>query len=152
MVTRVSLWLLVLPAVLSCVAASGGDEPHKAKAVEAELKRLEGRWRIVAAEQGGGVVASNDVVVFAGLRCTITNPATKLVLENTIALDPSRTPRQIDVTNTTTKETWVGIYELKGDRLRAVFQGGKGGRRPTGFRTAKGSQEVMYTYERVRPK
>jgi uncharacterized protein (TIGR03067 family) len=151
MMSRRSLWMLVLPAVLSCAVASSGDEPQKAKAVEAELKRLDGEWRIVAAEQGGAVTESNDLVVFSGLKCTVTNPETKIVLENTITIDPYKTPKQIGVTNTKTKQTWVGIYELKGNQLRAVFQGEKDGKRPTEFKTKKGSQEVMYTYERVKP-
>jgi uncharacterized protein (TIGR03067 family) len=144
--------MLVLPAVLSWIAASGGAGPQEAKAVEAELERLEGQWRIVAAERGGEVAPSSDLVVFSGRKCTITNPTTKVVLENTIMLDPSKTPKQIDVTNTKTKEMWLGIYELKGKRLRAAFQGRQGGKRPAGFRTTKASQEVMKPYERVKPK
>jgi uncharacterized protein (TIGR03067 family) len=153
MVKRLFLRMLVLAAMLSCAAAaSAGDESEKAKAVGQELKRLEGEWRIVAAEQGGEAVASKDRVVFSGRKCTVTNPETKDVFANTITIDPSKTPRQIEVTNTKTKQTWVGIYELKGDRLRAVFQGEKDGKRPTEFNTKKGSLEVMYTYERVKPK
>jgi uncharacterized protein (TIGR03067 family) len=152
MVKHLSVWMLVLPAALSCVALSDGDEPQQARAVETELKRLAGEWRIVAAEQSGEAAESSGVVVFSGLKCTITDPTTSLVLDNTITIDPSKTPKQIGMTNTKTKQTWVGIYELKGDQLRAVFQGEKGGKRPTEFKTEKGSQEVMYTYERVKPK
>jgi uncharacterized protein (TIGR03067 family) len=144
--------MLVLPAGPFWAAASGGGAPRKARAVEAELKRLAGEWRVVTAEQGGEAVEANGGVVFSGRKCTITISPTKLVLENTITLDPSRTPRQIDVTNTRTGQTWLGIYELKGDRLRAVFQGEKGGKRPTAFKTREGSQEVMYTYQRVQAK
>jgi uncharacterized protein (TIGR03067 family) len=148
MVKRLLMMLLLLS--LSGAAALGGDDPQKA--MEAELKRLEGEWQIVAAEQGGMAVASRDRVVFAGRKCTITSPKAKIVLENTITIDPAKTPRHIDVTNTMTREKWLGIYELKGDQLKAVFQGDKDGQRPTEFKTRKGSLEVMYTYERVKPK
>ncbi len=144
--------MLVPPALLSAVAPTGGVETQKAKAVAGELKRLQGEWRIVAAELGGEAVESNDLVMFSGIKCTITNPRTKTVLQNTFTIDPSKTPKHLGLTNTQTKEAWVGIYELKGDRLRAVFQGQKGGKRPTEFKTRKGSLEVMYTYKRVKPK
>src|SRR6516164_3145025 len=109
-------WMLVLLAMLSWVTTAGAVETEKARAVKAELRHLKGEWRIVAAEQGGKAVESNDLVVFSGRKCTITNPRTKIVLENTITIDPSKTPKQIEVTNTKTKETWIGIYELKGDQ------------------------------------
>jgi uncharacterized protein (TIGR03067 family) len=147
---RVLPVLAAVATALGFLGASAGEEPDKA--VEAELKRLDGEWKIIAAEQGGAAVESNDVVVFSGRKCTVTNPGTKIVLESTISIDPSKTPKRIEVTNTATKEVWAGIYELKGDTLRAVFQGEKGGERPTEFKTKKGSLEVMYTYERVKPK
>jgi uncharacterized protein (TIGR03067 family) len=151
MMNRLLFWILFPAVVLSCLARSKSDDPKKANVVEAELKRFSGEWRIVAAELGGEAAESKDLVAFSGLKCTITNPITKVKLENTITIDPLKTPKQIAVTNIKTKETWVGIYELKGDQLRAVFQGQKGGKRPAEFKTRKGSQEVMYSYERIMP-
>jgi uncharacterized protein (TIGR03067 family) len=152
MVNPLLTWMLAHPALLVCVTPAAAVETEKAKAVKAELRSLKGEWRIIAAEMGGKAVESNDLVVFSSRKCTITNPKTKIVLENAFTIDPSKTPKQIGVTNTKTNETWVGIYELKGDRLRAVFQGNKGGKRPTEFKTRKGSLEVMYTYKRIKPK
>jgi uncharacterized protein (TIGR03067 family) len=134
--------------VVSFCGALLGDEPSKA--VKEELKRLEGEWKIVAAEQGGKAVKSNDLVVFSGGKCTVTNPAIKIVLEYTVSIDPSKTPKRIEVTNTKTKEVWVGIYELEGDKLRCLFYG-KDAKAPTEFKTQEGGLEVMYTYERVKP-
>ncbi|MBV9123733.1 MAG: TIGR03067 domain-containing protein [Planctomycetes bacterium] len=113
---------------------------------------MEGKWRIVAAEQGGRKVDSPDLVVFSGDQCILKNPGLP-DLESTFTLDPSKNPKWIDVTGpkATGGVTWLGIYELKGDTLRAVFQGDKNGNRPTEFRTKKGSLEVMYTYKRVLP-
>ncbi len=147
---RVLTILLVVATAVGFIGVAAGEEPDKA--VVEELKRLEGEWRIVAAEQGGDVVACSDLVVFSGRKCTVTNPSAKIVLENTISLDPSKATKRIEVTNDKTKEAWVGIYELKGDTLRALFYGGKDAKPPTEFKTKKGSLEVMYTYERVKPK
>jgi uncharacterized protein (TIGR03067 family) len=143
--------LVVIVAALACLGASTGQKPDKA--VEAELKLLDGEWKVIAAEMGGEPCECNDQVVFSGGKCTVTNPATKIVLENTIALDPSKMPKRMVVTNTQTKEVWVGIYELKEGKLRALFYGGKDApKAPTGFKTEKGSLQVMYTCERVKPK
>jgi uncharacterized protein (TIGR03067 family) len=139
-------------AVLLVAGAAGGQEPKKDKAVEAELKRLEGKWRIVAGERDGTSFDSETLVEFIGNRCTLTDPEIKLVVENTIVLDPTKTPKWIDVTNTTTKITHRGIYRLEGGKLQAVFPFDKDGKRPAKFKTTKGSGEVMYTYERVKPK
>jgi uncharacterized protein (TIGR03067 family) len=146
------VWVLVVPSMLVCGIAAGDDDSKKAKAVEGELKRLDGEWRIIAAELGGERLKSNDLVVFSGQKCTITNTETKIVFDNTITIDPTKSPKQIEVTNTKTKATWVGIYELDGDKLKAVFQGDKDAKRPTEFKTNPGSQEIMYTYERVKSK
>jgi uncharacterized protein (TIGR03067 family) len=130
--------------------AIAGDGPEKA--VAEELKRLDGEWKIVAAEQGGETIGANDIVGFAGQKCTVTNPATKIVFENTITVDPSKKPKRIELTNVKTKEVWAGIYELEGDKLRCLFYGGKDAKAPTEFKTTQGKPEVMYTYERVKHK
>jgi uncharacterized protein (TIGR03067 family) len=142
--------LFVCATTCGLVGPSSGAPPEKA--VAEELKRLDGDWKIVAAEQGGAAVESGDLVTFSGGKCTVTNPATKIVLENTFSIDPSQTPKRIEVTNTKTQKTWAGIYELNGDTLRCLFYGGKDAQVPTEFKTAKGGPEVMYTYERVKTK
>ena len=142
--------LFAFAAMCGLVGTTAGAAPEKAVAVE--LKKLDGDWKIVAAEQGGAAVESSDLVTFSGGKCTVTNPATKIVLENTFSIDPYKTPKRIEVTNTKTKQTWVGIYELNGDKLRCLFYGGKDAQTPTAFKTREGGLEVMFTYERVKPK
>src|SRR5262249_52116036 len=85
-------------------APAGGKEADGA--VKAELKRLEGEWRIVAGEQGGRAFEPDDVVVFSGEKSTITNRTTKVVTENTFTIDPAREPKWMDVTNVKTGQTW----------------------------------------------
>ena len=148
--------LLVLIGI-GLVSTSVAVDPPKEDAAAAGLKKLEGTWIVTRTEQGGRVLekdeAGSNLVTFTGTKCTIISNlggGQKLTLENTITLDPSRDPKWMDVTAVKPKQTWKGIYELKGDTLKAVFQGNKDGPRPTEFRTRPGSAEVMYTYRRVR--
>ena len=131
-------------------SASGRDEAKPDKAMEAEHKKLDGEWKIAAAEAGGQKIESKSTAVFAGAKCTLIDPGFPAVA-NTIVLDPTKEPKWIDLTNPATKTTFLGIYELKGDSLIATFQAEKDGR-PTQFKTKKASAGVMYTYERVKQK
>jgi uncharacterized protein (TIGR03067 family) len=125
--------------------------------VKGELKRLEGTWRAVAAEMGGKKMdrdpRQTDLAVFRGDRNTliVRSPGWEVKFENTFAIDPTKDPKWIDVTRITDKQSWRGIYELKGDTLRMVFTAAPGGARPAAFKTREGSQEVLFTYQRVRP-
>jgi uncharacterized protein (TIGR03067 family) len=135
--------------VALCVGVSCGDEPNKA--VQEELKLLEGEWRIVATEvDGKAIETAKTVVTFASGKCTISVPGSGIpAIETTIAIAPTQEPKWMDVTNAN-KVTQKGIYELKGDTLKAVFRIDEKRDRPTEFKSTKGT--VLYTYERVKPK
>ena len=145
---------LIAVGFVSVVGVWGKESPKKDDAVKDELKRLEGAWRVVAVELGGKEIDreeigdGNNLLVFSGTKCsTVTG---KRTIECTFTIDPTKTPRWIDVTRTSDKITWPGIYELKGDTLK-VFQGPPGGKRPTEFKTKEGTQQVIHTHERVKP-
>jgi uncharacterized protein (TIGR03067 family) len=145
---RLRLFPCVIAAVL-CGGSSFGGEPPKA--VTDELKLLEGEWKIVAAEADGKPVESKAVVKFtADGKCTISTPGAQTI-ETTFTLDPTKEPKWMDVLDAVRKTPQKGIYELKGDKLRAVVQADPKGDRPTEFSTKK-KGEVMFTYERVKPK
>jgi len=146
MVTRRLLCVMV---VWLCVGTSSGDEPDKA--AKEELKQLTGEWKIVAAEADGKPVESKAVVTFtADGKCTIATPGATTI-ETTFTIDPTKEPKHMDALDAVRKTTHKGIYELKGDKLKAVFQPDANGERPTEFATKK-KGEVMFTYERVKPK
>jgi uncharacterized protein (TIGR03067 family) len=142
----------LLPCVLTvslCAGALSGDEPSKA--VKEELKLLAGEWKIVAAEADGKPVSSRAVVTFTtDGKCTIVTPGATTI-ETTFTIDPTKEPKHMDALDAVRKTTHKGIYELKGDKLKAVFQPDANGERPTEFATKK-KGEVMFTYERVKPK
>lgn len=147
----VSALFLVVATALSVLGTSSGMEPDKA--VTDELKKLEGEWKIVGGEQGGKAIdVKGGALVLKDGKSTVKTPNPKIVFENTFTIDPSKSPKWMDVSNVKTKQNWEGIYELKGDKLRAVFPAGKDGKRPTEFKTKKGSSDVMFIYERVKKK
>jgi uncharacterized protein (TIGR03067 family) len=107
--------------------------------------------RIVAAEADGQPVESKAIATFtADGKCTIATPGSTTI-ETTFTIDPTKEPKHLDMTDAAGKTPHKGIYELKGDKLRAVVQTDATGERPTEFATKK-KGEVMFTYERVIPK
>ena len=144
----------LLPCVMAvslCAGTSPGDEPSKA--VKEELKLLAGEWKIVAAEADGKPIESKGIVTFtADGKCTISSQRSGIPdIETTFTIDPTKEPKHLDVLDAVRKTPHKGIYELKGDKLRAVFQPDANGERPTEFATKK-KGEVMFTYERVKTK
>ena len=151
---KARLLLLALACVIAVCDRAGiaGDAPKAGNEVREEMKRLEGEWKVVAAEMDGAAVESKTVVKFAGGKCILTESDPGLpTLELAVVLDPGKEPKWMDVTNLL-KKTHRGIYELKGDTLKAVFRPDEKGERPTEFKTKKGSGLIMYTYERVKAK
>jgi RNA polymerase sigma factor (sigma-70 family) len=129
-----------------------GEKPAVRPAEDAgkdDLKKLQGTWRLVAAEEGGKAVPPQNFGrdthwVFDGTKATFTSG--KRVLTGTVTLDPAKDPRWIDLT---VGKDFVlrGIYELKGDTLRLSLPPA-GAERPTEFRTREGTQQALATYER----
>lgn len=130
----------------------GQDTPKKGDAVKEEMKQLEGTWRAVAVELGGKEMDRQDIadyrLVFSGTECSIVSGYR--VIRCTFTIDPSKTSKWIDVTLTANKVTWPGIYELKDGTLKVCLDT-TGGKRPTEFKTKDGTQQVLRTYERVKP-
>jgi uncharacterized protein (TIGR03067 family) len=136
------------------VGVMGQETPKKDDAVREDLKRLEGTWRVVAVELAGKEIDLEEIgdgqnlLVFSGTKCsTVTG---KRTIECTFTIDPTKSPKWIDVTRTSDKVAWPGIYELKGDTLK-VFQGTPGGKRPAEFKTKEGTRQVIHTHKRVQP-
>jgi uncharacterized protein (TIGR03067 family) len=144
---------LIALGIVSGAGVLGQETPKKADPVKEDLKHLEGTWRAVAVELGGKEmdreeIGPNNLLVFSGTNCsTVTG---KRTIECTFTINPSMSPKWIDVTRTADKVTWPGIYELKDGTLK-VFLGTPGGKRPTEFKTKERTQQVIHTHERVKP-
>ena len=134
------------------VVESSELAPKENDAVNEEMQQLEGTWSIVALEVGGKAMDPLDLtdsrLVFEGNRCDLVSGKRRIGC--TFTVDPGKTPKWIDVTRTTDKVSWPGIYELKDGNLK-VFLDTTGGKRPTEFKTKDGTKQVIRTYMRIKP-
>ncbi len=112
------------------------------------MKKLEGTWLLVSAEEDGNKVADDAVkakVVISGDRMTV-NVGRKSEAEFPITLDPSKKPKTMDIAPADRNNKALVIYELDGDTLRICS--GLKGQRPTEFTGKFGSDCGLYVYKR----
>ncbi len=107
------------PLILLCgllLGAGGADD-----AAKAELKKLEGTWKVVSLEVAGKPVPAAQwkgaQLVFQGGRLTMMGKTMP------VKVDPTKKPRAIDLTITRGEETidWKCIYSLEGDTLKFLM-------------------------------
>src|SRR5262249_10464273 len=101
-------------------------------------------WDVVSLEMGGEfrpVVPGVADAVFAGDRVTL-DINTDNKGEGAFTLDPTRDPKEIDVTPANGAGRKLGIYRLEGDRL-TLRLGAAGARRPKRFETGDTSTAVV---------
>jgi uncharacterized protein (TIGR03067 family) len=161
-----------LGLVLILVPFSGlavfSDEPAPAPqpANAKELEQLRGDWALVKRTLPNGTVCRYRVVKPIGSDENLTFDGWKVVteytycdptdtLEESLRLDPTRTPKWIDLTVLDASfpvgklkgRTRLGVYEVDGDRLR-LSVGGYDTKRPAGFEPHKGYE--VSEYKRIR--
>jgi uncharacterized protein (TIGR03067 family) len=126
----------VMRFVLFAAALSAGALAAQDKADDAR-KAFQGTWTIVDTRKGDPKdkePVTARTVVFDGGKYRIKVGDT-VVEEGTFTVDPSKSPKHIDVAATAGMDKgmkWQGIYELDGDTLRAVV-GPTDKARPTKF-------------------
>jgi RNA polymerase sigma-70 factor (ECF subfamily) len=129
-----------------------GFDPGKNQqdAASLAMKELEGTWRVVSVEIGNQPAPDepgpNNLLIFERNRCTVK--VGKKEFAATFTIDPSKTPRWLDMKDDKSGIVWPGIYELKGDTLR-LFLGSPGKAHPTKFSTRPDSTEVIHTCKRI---
>lgn len=103
-----------------------GKDDAKAKAVEAELNRFEGTWRYESTVVEGQEVPDERLkavgLIIKGDRFEMIDPTA--TYRTTYAVDPTLTPKTIDVTFTEGPEagkTSRGIYELDGETYQVCI-------------------------------
>ena len=126
-------------------AAEPSDKPgDESPAAKAELKNLQGNWRVVRAENKG-----EDVLPKLGYEQFTVEGTTMRMVRNgeerksTFELDPSHDPKWITFTTQAGKQI-PGIYELKGDNWKTLSSG-KG--RPANFEER---EAILMVYERAK--
>jgi uncharacterized protein (TIGR03067 family) len=126
-------------------------------AVKTELARLDGAWQVVGHETEGK--ATNEEYwrkiqfVFKGNQLTFKGDdiLSKKVAKITLVIDPSTTPRVIDlriVEGEFKGTTLEGVYELKGDDLKICFRNDAMKNRPNDFSTKQDANLALFTLKR----
>jgi uncharacterized protein (TIGR03067 family) len=119
---------------------------------------LEGTWAYVSWEWDGWQLPPKELkpltVTFRGDK-VIEKECGRFfpIWAGTHKLDPAKSPKAVDITVTEGEDkgrTWLGIYEQKGDTLRACFDA-KGKQRPTEFKTQARSDRYLFVLKRQTP-
>jgi uncharacterized protein (TIGR03067 family) len=136
------------------LAASGTLADDKAD-VEKEFKKLQGAWTFESCVAGGKELPAAQleglILVFEGEKHTVKK-GDEVIQVATQKLDPSKSPKTIDVTMTEGPNkgaVMLGIYEISGDTLKVCFEF-EGKKRPTEFKSAAGSQTFVNVHKRVK--
>ena len=151
---RISLVALI--CAVGFAASSGSVTLADDKAdLEKELKKFQGTWTIESSKTGGMAIPPDQlkgfIVTFEGDKHTVKN-GDKVIQVGTQKIDPSKSPKTIDVTMTEGPNkgaVMLGIYEIDGDTLKACFDP-QGKKRPTEFKSATGSQNLVNVHKRVK--
>jgi uncharacterized protein (TIGR03067 family) len=136
------------------IAASSTLADDKAD-IEKELKKFQGNWTIESSETGGMAVPPDQlkefILTFEGDKHTLKY-GDKVFQVGTQKIDPSKSPKTIDVTLTegASKGTvMLGIYEIDGDTLKVCFDP-EGKKRPTELKSSAGSPNFVNVHKRVK--
>ena len=151
---RIARVTLLCALVLTASAGTGARADEKAD-VEKELKQFQGTWTFESVEAGGkeGPAAEfkGITVTFGGDKYTVKK-GDEVIQVGTQKLDPSKSPKTIDVTMTEGPSkgmVMLGIYEFDGDTLKVCFDP-QGKKRPTEFKSAPGSENFVNVHKRVK--
>jgi uncharacterized protein (TIGR03067 family) len=123
--------------------------------VEKELKKFQGVWTFDSVEMGGMKDPPENLkdmtLSFEGAKHTVTK-AGQAIQSGTQTIDPSKSPKTIDVTITEGPSkglVMLGIYDITGDTLKVCFDMG-GKKRPTEFKSAPGSATFFNVHKRMK--
>ena len=142
---------LLLPILLTALAP--GDDGWKP--TNAELQRademLAGSWQFVSIDDKGEKLgpklvetrfARDGILKIADRRMTIVNPVTGEQRTATYRIDPSKTPRRIDLF-TRDDRILRGIYKFENDNLIICLQPGEAKDLPQEFASPAGSDLIL---------
>ena len=142
--------LLLVWALLATLGVSWSVDDKVAE----EDKKFEGTWVVTMMEVGGQKVPDE---VFKEMTFTFKGKeykqkvGDKLVEAGTQDLEPTKTPKQMDITVSEGEakgEKQLAIYEIDGDKTKicAAIHGDK--ERPSKFETKEGSMSMIFELKR----
>ena len=148
--------LITLLCVLGLIVSGGtGARADDRADVEKETKKFQGIWTIDSSVTGGQEIPRDQLkefrLIYEGDKHTLKF-GDKVFQVGTQKIDPSKSPKTIDVTMTEGPSkgmVMLGIYEIDGDTLKVCFDP-EGKKRPTEFRSEAGSQNFLNVHKRVK--
>ncbi|MFQ5733211.1 MAG: TIGR03067 domain-containing protein [Planctomycetaceae bacterium] len=119
---------------------------------DADLKKVQGHWKIVAMQSGGkdagaDFLKGNLVVAKKTFTIVFTRNGTERKLPIQIKLDSSKSPKQIDFIDKDGKVNNHGIYKLDGKKLTICFDRVRR-ERPKKFESKKDTRVRLMVVER----
>lgn len=126
-------------------------------AAKKELERLQGTWQVLSSEedklptpdfivQNLKVIIKDDQISLKGVEELM-----KRFGKVTLTIDPTTMPKVIDFkveAGADKDNRFEGIYTLKDDEFRICASTRSGGNRPDEFKTAAGSNRVLFVLRR----
>jgi uncharacterized protein (TIGR03067 family) len=148
--------LVALFCAVGFAVSGGSGTPADDKAdLAKEARKFQGTWTFESSEAGGKELPAGAlegiVVIFEGDKHTVKK-GNEVIQVGIQKLDPSRSPKAIDVTMTegpSKGAVMLGIYEINGDTLKVCFDAA-GKKRPTEFKSAPGSQTFLNVHKRLK--
>lgn len=144
------LFGLIASALGVLLAADAGDE-----AAKKDMERFQGNWTLISAERDGKKTPLEEAK-----KITLTIQAKQFVLrkdgvivsEGTMALDPTKTPKEIAEAITTGPnkgKMFLAIYEIDDEHHKICFAAA-GKERPTAFSSMPGSGQLLQVWKRAK--
>jgi uncharacterized protein (TIGR03067 family) len=142
---------LVIAVVLGSTSLLAADDARE-EAAKKDLKAFAGKWNNTFVERDGKKARDEELVnVFVtheGNKVTV-RVGDKVIVQGTIALDPTKKPKTMDFTSTAREnkgQVFLGIYKFTGDSYRLCLAD-PGKERPTEFSSKLGAL-IVYTREK----
>jgi uncharacterized protein (TIGR03067 family) len=156
MFNYISVLAVAVLALVSSDPLPAGDAKAN-DAVKDELKKLSGMWTFIEGELDGKTSTPADLN-WKNCEAAITGDAYtvfidgRVVLTGTFTVDPSQTPKTIDLDITRPIVAhYRGIYEVDKDHLKFCMSP-PNGERPTAFSSPPGSHWWLSKYKRKKPR
>jgi uncharacterized protein (TIGR03067 family) len=146
--------------VLLALSAPADPPEGKAKELPAEakkeLRKLEGKWKLVrsaSSEEEADLKGGEVFAVFDGDQMTLSAGSKKDVLR-VVAMDATTDPKCIDFVERKkdgTERTYEGVYKIDGGTFQLAFSVPKDGKmRPTSLAKPTDPRTLLWIFERVK--
>jgi uncharacterized protein (TIGR03067 family) len=136
-------------ALLAVMFASAGVVTGGGDKAKGDLKKFEGTWSVATAQKGGKDAPEGEIkeiqLVFSGEKLTFKHG--EKAIEGTFKIDPSKKPKQIDVS--LMGKDVEGIYRFKKDGKLELCISDAG--RPTEFKSPDDSPTMLIVLKREKP-